>query len=76
MLVSPRGSIDASVLASFLEIRASLDEQMTTLAAERRTRADLTAMRPPSESRSKSRSSSLLSLQSIQSDTAGVNPHS
>jgi GntR family transcriptional repressor for pyruvate dehydrogenase complex len=45
MLVSKRGAIDPEVLSSFLEIRAVLDEQMTVLAADRRTRADITALR-------------------------------
>jgi DNA-binding FadR family transcriptional regulator len=45
MLAQPSGAIDLHVLESFLEIRAVLDEQMSALAAERRSRADLTALR-------------------------------
>ena len=41
MLQPGPGRIDRQVLGSLLEIRAHLDEQMTTLAAERRTEADL-----------------------------------
>jgi DNA-binding FadR family transcriptional regulator len=44
-MLSPRaGVVDRRVLAGFLEIRAALDVQMTGLAAERRTAADLRAM--------------------------------
>lgn len=41
MLQPGPGRIDREVLASLLEIRAHLDEQMTTLAAERHTGDDL-----------------------------------
>lgn len=41
MLVPEPGRVDRRLLADFLEIRASLDVQMSTLAAERRTDADL-----------------------------------
>lgn len=45
-LIVPRpGHADRKALASFLEVRASLDAEMTQLAAERRTQADLKAMR-------------------------------
>jgi DNA-binding FadR family transcriptional regulator len=44
-MLRPRpGVIDRHVLQGLLEIRASLDVQMSGLAAERRTRADLQAM--------------------------------
>ncbi|MDQ3034533.1 MAG: GntR family transcriptional regulator [Myxococcota bacterium] len=45
MLQRRDGAIDRRVLAGLLEIRASLDVQMTTLAAARRTPADLEALR-------------------------------
>lgn len=41
MLAPSPGQIDRRALADLLEVRASLDEQMTTLAAERRDEADL-----------------------------------
>lgn len=41
MLVDREGRIDPEMLAEFLELRATLDAQMTTLAAERRTDEDL-----------------------------------
>lgn len=41
MLVPSSGQVDREVLADFLEVRAALDVQMTMLAAERRTEADL-----------------------------------
>ncbi len=44
MLRPKPGVVDRTMLASFLEIRATLDVQMTTLAAERRTERDLDAM--------------------------------
>ena len=44
MLVPAPGEVDRAVLASFLEVRAQLDEQMTVLAAERRTIDDLRAL--------------------------------
>lgn len=44
MLVPQPGRVDRQLLADFLEIRASLDVQMSTLAAERRTEADLEAL--------------------------------
>lgn len=44
-MISPSpGQIDMERLRDFLEIRASLDIQMSTLAAERRTEADLVAL--------------------------------
>jgi DNA-binding FadR family transcriptional regulator len=45
MLQRRDGGIDRHVLAGLLEIRAALDAQMTTLAALRRTDADLAALR-------------------------------
>jgi DNA-binding FadR family transcriptional regulator len=44
MLVPAPGRVDPEVLADFLELRASLDQQMSALAAERRTEADLEAL--------------------------------
>lgn len=45
-LIVPRpGHADKKALAAFLEVRASMDAEMTELAAERRTQADLKAMR-------------------------------
>lgn len=45
-LLAPRpGHIDRHVLAGFLEVRTVLDAQMAELAAERRTQADVRAMR-------------------------------
>jgi GntR family transcriptional repressor for pyruvate dehydrogenase complex len=44
MLFDAQGRIDRAMLAEFLEIRADLDRRMTELAAERRTRADLTSL--------------------------------
>lgn len=45
-LLAPRpGHIDRNVLSGFLEVRATLDAQMAELAAERRTAADVKAMR-------------------------------
>jgi DNA-binding FadR family transcriptional regulator len=44
MLVPEPGKVDRRVLASVLEIRAVLDEHMTALAAERRTKADVVAL--------------------------------
>lgn len=45
MLVPRTGSIERRTLAGFLEVRAVLDVQMTVLAAERRTSADVKALR-------------------------------
>ncbi len=45
MLVPRPGHVDRRVLSAFLEVRALLDVEMTALAAERRTQADLKAMR-------------------------------
>jgi GntR family transcriptional regulator, transcriptional repressor for pyruvate dehydrogenase complex len=45
MLVPRPGHVDRRVLGSFLEVRAILDVEMTALAAERRTAADVRAMR-------------------------------
>ncbi len=45
MLVPRPGHVDRRVLSAFLEVRALLDVEMTVLAAERRTQADLKAMR-------------------------------
>src|SRR5690606_91188 len=44
MLVDRRGRIDPEMLAEFLEVRALLDQEMTALAAERRTPDDLTEL--------------------------------
>ena len=44
MLFDERGRVDRAMLAEFLEIRAELDEKMTRLAAERRTRDDIKAI--------------------------------
>lgn len=44
MLLPGDGRVDARVLGGLLEIRAGLDVQMTTLAATRRTDADLAAL--------------------------------
>ncbi len=44
MLVPSSGVIDQQALAELLEIRARLDVELTCLAAERRTEADLAAM--------------------------------
>jgi DNA-binding FadR family transcriptional regulator len=45
-MLSPRpGRLDPEVLADLLELRAGIDRQMTVLAAERRTTADLEALR-------------------------------
>jgi DNA-binding FadR family transcriptional regulator len=44
MLVGEDGKVDRAMLADLLEIRALLDADMARLAAERRTRADLTAL--------------------------------
>ncbi|GMV11938.1 MAG: GntR family transcriptional regulator [Polyangiaceae bacterium] len=44
MLFDAEGRVDRAMLAEFLEIRAELDEKMTRLAAERRTRSDLVAI--------------------------------
>jgi len=41
MLFGADGVVDRAMLGEFLEIRAELDEKMTRLAAERRTRDDL-----------------------------------
>lgn len=45
MLVPRPGHVDRRVLGGFLEVRAILDVEMTALAAERRTAADVRAMR-------------------------------
>ncbi len=44
MLIPAPGQVDPKALAEFLEVRASLDRQMSVLAAERRTEADLDAL--------------------------------
>lgn len=44
MLFDDAGRVDRAMLGEFLEIRAELDEKMTRLAAERRTKKDLTAI--------------------------------
>lgn len=44
MLFPKPGTIDRKMLADLLEIRATLDEQMTRLAAQRRTKEDLARM--------------------------------
>lgn len=45
-MLAPRpGHVDRQVLAGFLEVRAALDAEMAALAAERRTQADLRALR-------------------------------
>ena len=45
-MLAPRpGHVDRSVLHGFLEVRAVLDAEMAGLAAERRTRDDLKALR-------------------------------
>lgn len=45
MLVPRPGAVDRRALAAFLEVRARLDADMTALAAERRTQADVRALR-------------------------------
>ncbi|MBK6519151.1 MAG: FadR family transcriptional regulator [Polyangiaceae bacterium] len=45
MLLPRPGHVDLSTLGAFLEVRGTLDVEMTALAAERRTAADLKAMR-------------------------------
>jgi GntR family transcriptional regulator, transcriptional repressor for pyruvate dehydrogenase complex len=45
-MLAPRpGRVDRHVLAGFLEVRALLDASMSALAAERRTQADVRALR-------------------------------
>ena len=44
MLFGDKGQVDRAMLGEFLEIRAELDEKMTRLAAERRSREDLGAI--------------------------------
>ncbi|MBX3272761.1 MAG: FadR family transcriptional regulator [Sandaracinaceae bacterium] len=44
MLVPSEGRVDRARLRDYLEIRATLDVQMSVLAAERRTEADLEAL--------------------------------
>lgn len=44
MLFGAGGRVDRAMLGEFLEIRAELDEKMTRLCAERRTRPDLVAI--------------------------------
>ena len=44
MLVPEPGRVDRAVLADFLEVRASVDAQMSALAAERRDEGDLAAL--------------------------------
>ncbi len=45
LLVPRPGHVDRRALEAFLEVRALLDVEMTVLAAERRTQADLRALR-------------------------------
>lgn len=45
LIVPKPGHADRKALAAFLEVRATMDAEMTELAAERRTQADLKSMR-------------------------------
>jgi len=45
MLAPQPGHVDRHVLGAFLEVRAIIDAEMTSLAATRRTQADVRAMR-------------------------------